>query len=266
MTKINVIGDIHGRKNWKELVKDDAVNVFLGDYFDPYDNISADDLVENFLDIISYKQSHPDTILLYGNHDFHYIVPEYGGSTSRYSERSAKRFKELFDEFEDLFYGVAYAPDSKHIITHAGVTRPWLDKYLDTDDFTGIWLPDGSKVPTAKEAEKFINDLWWNSKETDTHNEKHEFSFRENCDPWDTYGDTPTQSPIWIRPASLVENNVYRDTEVVQIVGHTQISNVVDLSDVVETIRGNEIRLGIVLTDCLGQATESYTFEVEDQI
>lgn len=263
-TKINVIGDIHGRKNWKELVKEDAVNVFLGDYFDPYDRISTDDLIENFLEIIDLKQKYPETILLYGNHDFHYIVPAYGGSTSRYSARSAKRFKELFDEFEDLFYGVAYAPDSKHIITHAGITRPWLDKYLDTDDFTGIWLPDGSKVPTTKEMELFINRLWKNSKDSEAHVEKHEFSFIENCDYFDTYGDTPTQSPIWIRPASLAENNVYADTDVVQIVGHTQVRSVADFSDVTEEIHGKTTRIGIVLTDCLGNKTESYEFNTEN--
>ncbi len=258
---INVIGDIHGRTNWKDLVKEDAINVFLGDYFDPYDRIPAEDLMANFMDICDFKRSHPETILLYGNHDMHYISPYYGGTTTRYDGRNAKRFKELFDESEDLFYGVAYAPDSKHLITHAGVTRSWLDKYLDTDDFTGIWLPDGSKVPTTKEVEAFINDLWWNSKDTDGHHEKQEFSFRENCDYWDTYGETPTQSPVWIRPNTLVEDNAYRETEVVQIVGHTQVQRVVDFSDVTDNIHGTEVRLGIVLVDCLGQATESYTFE-----
>ncbi len=266
MTKVNVIGDIHGRKNWKELVKEDAINVFLGDYFDPYDRITEEDLIENFLDIIAYKQSHPETILLYGNHDMHYIVPYYGGSTTRYNRWAAGRFKELFDEFQDLFYGVAYAPDSKHIITHAGITRPWLDKYLDTDDFTGIWLPDGSKVPTTKEVETFINDLWWNSKETDTHIEKCEFSFQDNCSMFDCYGDTPTHSPIWVRPTTLVEHNAYRETEVVQVVGHTQVNHIADFSNTIDEIKGNKIRLGIVLTDCLGESTESYTFEAEDQI
>ena len=40
----NIIGDIHGMTNWKMFVKDDAVNVFLGDYFDPYTNISFEKL------------------------------------------------------------------------------------------------------------------------------------------------------------------------------------------------------------------------------
>ena len=34
--KFNLIGDIHGRTTWQQLVREDAINVFLGDYFDPY--------------------------------------------------------------------------------------------------------------------------------------------------------------------------------------------------------------------------------------
>ena len=44
MKKFNVIGDIHGRTKWKELVKDDAVNIFVGDYFDPYDDYTFEEL------------------------------------------------------------------------------------------------------------------------------------------------------------------------------------------------------------------------------
>ena len=264
MTKINVIGDIHGRRNWKELVKEDEVNVFLGDYFDPYDRFTADQLVENFLEIITFKEKHPETVLLYGNHDHHYIVPAYGGSTSRYNSRMAKRFKELFSEFNGLFKGVAYAPDSKHLITHAGVTKDWLDKYLDTDDFTGIWLPDGSKVPTTVEMERFVNGLWSDSKETEGHHEKCEFSFQENCDIWDTYGDTPTQSPIWVRPNTLANYNAYKGTDVVQIVGHTQVERIADLSGEEKTKSGKTVRIGLVLTDCLGNTTESYSFNTEE--
>ena len=32
--KLNIIGDIHGRPCWKELVQDDAINIFIGDYLD----------------------------------------------------------------------------------------------------------------------------------------------------------------------------------------------------------------------------------------
>lgn len=252
--KINVIGDIHGRTNWKDLVLEDAVNVFVGDYFDPYDRISADDLMINFTEICEFKRNHPETVLLYGNHDFHYIVPFYGGSTTRYDGWNAKKYHELFEDSKDLFNGIAYAPDSTHIITHAGITKPWLDRYLDTDDFTGIYLEDGAKIPTTREMERFINGLWYDSKESDAYPEKSEFSFGRNCDRWDTYGTTPTQSPIWIRPESLDEYNVYKGTGVIQIVGHTQLYDLADLSE----------EHGLVFVDCLGQVSKSYTFNTVD--
>ena len=248
--KINVIGDIHGRTNWKDLVMEDAVNVFVGDYFDPYTRITADELMINFTDICDFKRKHPETILLYGNHDFHYIEPYYGGSTSRYDRWNAKKYLELFEDAEDLFNGIAYAPDPTHIITHAGITKEWLDTYLDTDDFTGIYLEDGSKVPTTREMERFLNDLW-NKSDDNSNPKKSEFSFEKNCDPWDTYGTTPTQSPIWVRPDTLLEHNAYKGTNVVQIVGHTQLKDIGDFAE----------KYGIVLVDCLGQTTKSYVFD-----
>ena len=59
MKVLNIIGDIHGRSVWKDLVIPEAINVFLGDYFDPYDNILKDDLVSNFEAIIQYKKDNP---------------------------------------------------------------------------------------------------------------------------------------------------------------------------------------------------------------
>ena len=259
--KVNVIGDIHGRTNWKNVVIPDGINVFVGDYFDPYTDISANSMVENFLEIMDFKSKRPETILLYGNHDFHYIVPAYGGTTSRYSRYSAKRFKEVFDEFTDQFHGIAYAPDSTHLITHAGVTKEWLDRYLDRDDLVSIDKPDGSRVPITKEMEHFVNRLWYDSKETETSYEKYEFSFMSNFDYWDTYGETPTQSPIWIRPTSLISHNAYSQTGVIQIVGHTQVNNVVDLSKETEIRPGEYITPGLILVDCLGQKTESCVFD-----
>ena len=37
----NIIGDIHGMDAWKSLVKDDCINVFVGDFFDPYTPYSS---------------------------------------------------------------------------------------------------------------------------------------------------------------------------------------------------------------------------------
>ena len=52
MATYNIIGDIHGRDAWKRLVDEDCINIFVGDYFDPYDKIHFMDLQYNFMEII----------------------------------------------------------------------------------------------------------------------------------------------------------------------------------------------------------------------
>ena len=71
--KYILIGDIHGRTSWKQIVekeKDADKFIFFGDYFDPYDwTLTLDDLVNNFNDIVKFKLDNPDkVILLIGNH------------------------------------------------------------------------------------------------------------------------------------------------------------------------------------------------------
>ena len=54
--KYNIIGDIHSRTNWKKLLKDDCINIFVGDYFSPYFPYSFEEQVNVFMDIILYNQ------------------------------------------------------------------------------------------------------------------------------------------------------------------------------------------------------------------
>ena len=69
----NIIGDIHGLDRWKTLVREDATNIFVGDYFDSKDGKSQKEIIANFKDIIAFAKAHPGTILLYGNHDLNYL-------------------------------------------------------------------------------------------------------------------------------------------------------------------------------------------------
>ena len=59
-----VIGDIHGRTNWKELIDVNKINIFVGDYFDPYEIYGFNELKSNFLEIIDYKKKYPNSILI----------------------------------------------------------------------------------------------------------------------------------------------------------------------------------------------------------
>lgn len=74
MSKYIVLGDIHGRTSWKDLVDENSINVFVGDYFDPYQLMHFMDLQHNFMEIIEYKKKYPENVvLLYGNHDYEYL-------------------------------------------------------------------------------------------------------------------------------------------------------------------------------------------------
>ncbi|HSC52600.1 MAG TPA: metallophosphoesterase [Phnomibacter sp.] len=74
--KIIALGDIHGRTAWKQIVANmdfDRV-VFVGDYFDSRDNHTGAEQVQNFKEIIAYKKANMQkVVLLFGNHDFHYL-------------------------------------------------------------------------------------------------------------------------------------------------------------------------------------------------
>lgn len=139
--KYIVIGDIHGRTIWQDIVKENSdadMFVFLGDYMDPYNednvDISYGAMKQNLLNIIKFKKEKPDNvILLFGNHDIHYAYDfDY---CSRYDFKNSKKIKELFNENIDLFQ-FAYQIDN-HLFTHGGLTQNWFEwakKYLIEND------------------------------------------------------------------------------------------------------------------------------------
>ena len=226
MSHYNIIGDIHGRTCWKELVRDECVNIFVGDYFDPYEDIPAEQLLHNFVDIIAYKQAHQQTVLLYGNHDLHYLISQ--DRSSRYDARHAAIFRQIFEETKPLFAGIAYAIEDKALVTHAGVTKEWYEK-----EFGPYEGANTSEVATD------INDLW-------KHN-KVEFSFDTNATSlYDRSGESETHSPLWIRSWILAEHNLFDGTPYKQIFGHTQMEDITLIED------------NLVCIDCLGSISKSY--------
>lgn len=131
--KLLILADIHGRKFWKnpchDIEKYDKV-IFLGDYLDSYDfeNISVQECIENFKEIIEFKKANSDkVVLLLGNHDYPYYSDEYFG-LSRYHCRHSNRYHDdiskLFKDNKDCFQ-LAYA-EGDILFTHAGVDGDWL--------------------------------------------------------------------------------------------------------------------------------------------
>lgn len=128
----NIIGDIHGRTWWKDLVKEGCVNIFVGDYFSPYEDISFDDCKNNFLDIVDYKVKYPETILLIGNHDAdHWRWMDGDPLESTCSRHDFKHEKEIYKLFEDnkSLFQAAYSTENI-LVTHAGVSVHWFNKYF----------------------------------------------------------------------------------------------------------------------------------------
>ena len=136
--KILIIPDVHGRSFWKNAVCHDGFSkiIFLGDYVDPYPWEGITDFValHHFKEIIAFKESNPDqVVLLLGNHDLHYyseLFFQYAVGT-RYNKAYAERLSELFMQHKHCFQ-LAYETETagqRFLFTHAGVVKRWYDMF-----------------------------------------------------------------------------------------------------------------------------------------
>jgi predicted phosphodiesterase len=248
--KTVVIGDIHGRSTWKlitHLEQPDRV-IFVGDYFDSWD-LSGVEQIHNFKEIIEYKetsfvnkgtldQHKTDVILLIGNHDFHYM-PGATETYSGYQHKIAPSITQVLDENKNHLQ-MAYQMD-EYLFTHAGVSSKFLDN---------VFMDYGWKTENIATD---LNELY--------KYKPKQFEFGMAVDirkmSWlDPSGDNEEQSPIWIRPRSLMRSN--RDTlrkQVIQIVGHTEVKKL-DLNGSEKTAGGR-----YYFVDCLGTSNEYLIIE-----
>ena len=201
--KTIILGDTHGRSIWKDIVAQEKADrvIFIGDYFDSFD---IDPVVQqyNFKEIIEFKEKDEcEVILLVGNHDFHYYP---GGETySGYRAGAAPINRQLLQE-NDHHLQMCYQLDNI-LFSHAGIGDNWLthqNKY-----------EPGVDPGTIAD---FVNAIW-----------KHQPNRFMFCGI-DQYGNTKTQTPIWIRPQALMAGN--RDTflkkDYIQVVGHTAVEKI----------------------------------------
>lgn len=198
--KTIALGDTHGRSFWKLIVhtqQPDRV-VFIGDYFDSRDGISAEEQIKNFLEIVAYKQQHPDkVVLLIGNHDLSYWPGINGAAVSGYQHEHAAKIREVLLENADHLQ-MAY-DDGSFLYSHAGVGKQWLE--------TNGW--DG-----AESIADFVNKVWKESPLT------FEFTGFERT------GDSTSQTPVWIRPASLIKTWQKDKNKPTQVFGHTTVTKI----------------------------------------
>ena len=198
MNKTVIIGDTHGRRHWEQIIIDEAPDrvIFIGDYFDSYNDYTAAEQMSNFEQIINCKlmleSGQSEVIILIGNHDYHYmrgITEHYSG----YQAGARPAIEQLLYENRQHMQ-MAYGMNG-FIFSHAGVSYDWLQLHgYDNESNLIDW----------------INDMW--------KYKPNVFGFAGR----DPYGDSKISSPIWIRPYSLQQAN--RDTlrdQFIQVVGHT---------------------------------------------
>lgn len=221
------IGDIHGRNAWKEIVikeKDADKIVFHGDFFDSRQGHSGMRQLTNYNDIVKFKEDNPDqVILLFGNHDFHYLSA-MGESYSDFQLAYAVDFeKAIIADLNKRNLQMAYMADDV-LFTHAGITKTWLKNNLELE------VLDNNTVD-------IINDYLYYRPSV--------FKFKRGPNVSLT-GDDITQPPIWVRPYSLSKDKF----DIWYSIGHTQQEDI----SIVEEHK-------IVLTDCLTRNTSYVIFE-----
>jgi len=220
--RIGIIGDIHGRKSWEKIITDSSVDkwVFIGDYFDSRGpNITGQQQLENFRDIIAFKKAYPEkVILLTGNHDFHYING-VGETYSGYQAAYAISFgEEINAAIRDGLLQMCYLVDT-YFISHAGITKTWASANLESYPLVNDTFVDE------------INDLFYYKPNV------FKFTAGEYAS---STGNDITQTPIWVRPEALLDDMVEGIT---CIVGHTNVSHI-------------RFKENLVMIDCLGDINQ----------
>lgn len=221
-----IIGDIHAKPYWREVVAkhqhDQAVFVFLGDYFDSFDGETSDAQIDNFHAICEMRENNPERcVMLLGNHDYHYlpgIKEHYSGYQKGNNASRIGAFVNLALAAETL--QVAYSFDN-FIFTHAGVTSEWLAR-------AGIKEENNLFIIA-----RHINQLF--------ERDKSIFGFYKG----DTSGcgDNVNQSPLWVRPDSLICGALEGFN---QCVGHTMVDKLQ-----ISTMKFGKSYTQLLFNDCL---------------
>lgn len=198
--RIIALGDTHGRPTWKQILAKETYDrvIFIGDYFDAKEDFSPADQKQNFREILDMKRENPDkVVLLFGNHDYHYL-PKCKSVCLGYQFLHRIDYMNLLEEALDQdWLQICFVYDT-FLFVHAGVTRTWARN-------------NGIDIIQPMES---INSLFRKSQDA--------FRFTPGVME-DSYGDEICQSPIWVRPDSLMADPIPNFS---QVVGHTQIKKV----------------------------------------
>lgn len=193
--KTIVLGDIHGRICWYDIIEKENPDriIFMGDYVSTHDkNVTIEQQCSNLEDILNFKEGFGENcILLRGNHDMQHLGYHWA-ECSGYFPHVAQWMVGIKDRFLRLTQWVYIQDDM--VFSHAGITDKFWE-YLNLGE------------PTEGNILK-INDIEPSSL----------FGFTPNRIS-DYYGDSQTQPLTWVRPVTLLEHNIGWK----QVVGHTRV-------------------------------------------
>lgn len=214
---ILIVPDVHGRTFWKDVQKyEDCKIIFLGDYFDPYDweDISWEDTIANFEEIIDFKLKHKDNVvLLLGNHDLSYIIGK-SVCNCRRSVKYENDIEYLFKENISLFKLAhsEYVNGKQYVFSHAGLSYNWFKQHKDLVVINDV-------LNKKQDPVCFVNEHFKNG----------------NPDPWfiDMLAEYSSfrgffgsefGSVVWSDVREWVKSNI-EPTDGYQIFGHSQLQN-----------------------------------------
>lgn len=230
VNKIVVLGDIHGRTIWKDIISEENPDmvIFLGDYVSTHEGISSEDQISNLMEILDYKEKNPDNvILLRGNHDLQFLG--YYWAECSGLNVDVMRWLSSPDNHDRFLKNTQWIYiDKNHalLFSHAGVSKVWLDTIKE------YLISKGVCVDTDEQVLDSINNI----------DPCELFGFTPDSQ-FDMYGDSVTQPLTWIRPQALCKCNVEGWN---QIVGHTPVKQLFDMQ------KSTKKHQNIFLCDTLG--------------
>lgn len=204
--EVAVIGDIHGTSKFIDGYENILKNnnnikkiIVMGDHFDPYINIPFELMVDRFLEFLHCLENDNRIISLIGNHDLSgYILKGEQTNRTELDIKKSEKITELVEQILPKSRLVYQQGD--FLFSHAGVSDWWV-KMVETQK--------GYDFETIKK-------IGWTDEELLDIVSYYPY----DCSGW---GDDPCQSPVWIRPQSLIDFP-YKNFN--QVVGHTKTKSV----------------------------------------
>lgn len=227
MSKILILGDIHGRTLWKDIVdlEQPDLTIFLGDYVSTHDHSVTEQMqIDNLENILQYKEANPDkVIMLRGNHDTQHL----GYYWAECSGFFPKVGEYMFSNKERFLKNTQWIHVIDNVVfSHAGISSKWMkNSHIDNPlDINKLEPPEL-------------------------------FGFTPDT-MFDVYGESETQPPTWIRPTSLAHCCIDGYD---QVIGHTPVKKLTNISKVSLHNRN------VFLCDCLGTSHEYLIFNPESE-